>query len=237
MKRVRLTAVSFAYVALASVASFLLVSPAQASETVTGPVMPDIKQGAKLYEQGDSARGIVACIACHGPGGNSALPVNPNLSAQSHEYIYKQLVEFKVKEGATMALRRGADGAPSMMTALATPLTEADMRNVSLYLAEQSLTAPANASNLKSVERGQKIWRGGIAERGVPACAACHSADGAGIPAQYPRLGGQYAAYLEDQLKYFSAGHRGNSTMMTQIASRMTPEDIKAVSDYAAGLR
>jgi len=237
MKRVRLTAVSFACAALAAVASILLVSPAQASETTKGPIMPDVKQGAKIYQQGDSARGIVACIACHGSGGNSALPTNPNLSAQSHEYIYKQLVEFKVKDGATMALRRGADGAPSMMTALATPLTEADMRNVALYLAEQNLTAPANASNLKLVERGQQIWRGGIADRGVPACASCHSANGAGIPAQYPRLGGQYGSYLEGQLKYFRAGYRGNSAMMNQIASKMTDEDIKAVSDYAAGLR
>jgi cytochrome c553 len=90
---------------------------------------------------------------------------------------------------------------------------------------------------MKLVERGQQIWRGGVADRGVPACAACHSANGAGIPAQYPRLGGQYSSYIEDQLKYFRAGHRGNSAMMSQIAARMTDEDIKAVSDYAAGLR
>jgi cytochrome c553 len=236
MKHLHFTSISFACAAFAAVAS-LLFSPVQASEAVAGPIMPDVKLGAMLYEQGDPARGIVSCIACHGPGGNSALPTNPNLSAQSHEYIYKQLVEFKVKEGATMALRRGADGAPSIMTGLATPLTEADMRNVSLYLAEQALTAPANASNLKLVERGQEIWRGGIADRGVPACASCHSANGAGIPSQNPRLGGQYASYIEDQLKYFRAGHRGNSAMMSQIAGRMTEEDIKAVSDYAAGLR
>jgi cytochrome c553 len=237
MKHLNSTAFSFACAALVAVASILWLPSVQASETVTGPIMPDVKQGAMLYEQGDPARGIVSCIACHGPGGNSNLPVNPNLSAQSHEYIYKQLVEFKVRDGETMALRRGADGAPSMMTGLATPLTEADMRNVSLYLAEQSLTAPANASDLKLVERGQEIWRGGIADRGVPACAGCHSADGAGIPAQYPRLAGQYASYLEDQLNYFRAGHRGNSAMMSQIAGRMSDEDIKAVSDYAAGLR
>ena len=237
MKRVRLAAFSFASAAMVAVASLSFLSPAQASEATAGPIKPDVKLGATLYQQGDATRGIVACVSCHGPGGNSALPVNPNLSAQPHEYIYKQLVEFKPKEGAPMALRKGADGAPSVMTALAMPLTEADMRNVALYLAEQKLTAPATASNMKLVERGQVIWRGGIADRNVPACAACHSANGAGIPAQYPRLGGQYAGYIDDQLKLFRAGHRGNSAMMSQIASRMTDEDIKAVSDYAAGLR
>lgn len=234
--QVRLTAVSMASVAFAACA-ITFAGAVYASDATSGPVKPDVKQGAKLYEQGDASRGIVACISCHGPGGNSALPVNPNLSAQPHEYLYKQLVEFKPKGNAPMALRKGADGAPSIMTGLAMPLTEADMRNVSLYLAEQQLTAPANATNMKLVERGQQIWRGGIADRNVPACAACHSADGAGIPAQYPRLAGQYASYLEDQLKLFRAGHRGNSAMMSQIASRMTDEDIKAVSDYAAGLR
>jgi cytochrome c553 len=237
MKRVDLMSFSFVCAVATAVASILFVSNVQAAGASTGPIKPDVKQGAMLYEQGDAARGIVSCVSCHGAAGNSTLPINPNLAAQPHEYIYKQLVEFKVKEGATMALRRGADGAPSMMTALATPLTEADMRNLSLYLAEQSLTAPANASNMKLVERGQQIWRGGVADRGVPACAACHSANGAGIPAQYPRLGGQYSSYIEDQLKYFRAGHRGNSAMMSQIAARMTDEDIKAVSDYAAGLR
>lgn len=208
-----------------------------AADVPQGPVKPDVKAGALLYNQGDPARGIVACLSCHGEGGNSTLPVNPNLSAQAHEYIYKQLVEFKPKAGQTKAPRAGVDGNPSVMTALAMPLTDADMRNVALYLAEQKLTKPATASNEALVARGEKIWRGGIKERNVPACAACHSANGAGIPSQYPRLAGQYASYIEDQLKLFRAGHRANSEMMMQIADRMTDADIKAVSDYAAGLR
>jgi hypothetical protein len=124
-----------------------------------------------------------------------------------------------------------------MMTALATPLTEADMQNVAFYLSQQKLTELATATNPKSVERGQKIWRAGIAERNVPACAGCHSPNGAGIPAQFPRLAGQYPSYIEDQLKLFRAGHRANGPMMYQIADRMNDADIKAVSDYAAGLR
>jgi cytochrome c553 len=101
----------------------------------------------------------------------------------------------------------------------------------------QTLAQPATATNEKLAERGQKIWRAGIPERNVPACAGCHSANGAGIPAQYPRLSGQYPSYIEDQLKLFRSGHRGNSPMMNQIADRMSDSDLKAVSDYAAGLR
>ena len=213
------------------------VSAVHAAGVPKGPVKPDVKAGALLYQQGDPARGIVACVTCHGEAGNSTLAVNPNLAAQPHEYIYKQLVEFRPAAGADMATRRGAGGAPSVMTGLATPLTDADMRNVALYLAEQPLTKPATAGNEALVHRGEQIWRGGIAEKAVPACAACHLATGAGIPAQYPRLAGQYASYLEEQLKLFRAGHRANSEMMVQIANRMSDDDIKAVSDYAAGLR
>lgn len=202
-----------------------------------GPIKPDIKAGAKLYYEGDPARGVISCVVCHGEKGNSSISVNPNLAAQPHEYIYKQLVEFRPREGETMAARRGPEGAASSMTALAMPLTDADMRNVSLYLAEQPLATPAAASDKDLVARGEVIWRGGIAAQNVPACAACHAANGAGMPALYPRLAGQYASYLEGQLKLFRANHRANSPMMHQIAYRMSDEDIKAVADYAAGLR
>lgn len=201
------------------------------------PIKPDSKVGAKLYYEGDPSRGVISCVVCHGAKGNSDLAANPNLAAQPHEYLYKQLVEFRPRAGETMAARRGPDGAASSMTALAMPLTEADMRNVSLYLSEQPLSRPAAASSEALVARGEVIWRGGIAAQNVPACAACHTASGAGIPALYPRLAGQYASYLEGQLKLFRANHRANSPMMHQIAYRMSDEDIKAVSDYAAGLR
>ena len=213
-----------------------LLGLTQAAEVPVGPIKPNVEAGAKLYNEGDPSRGIVACVSCHGAAGNSELPVNPNLAAQPHEYIYKQLVEFQPKESG-MAPRRGMDGAPSVMTGLATPLTIDDMRNLALYLAEQELTKPATASNEDLAARGEEIWRGGIRERNVPACAACHGAKGEGIPAQYPRLSGQYASYTRDQLILFRAGHRANSEMMTQIASRMSDADIEAVADYAAGLR
>ncbi|MDO9024517.1 c-type cytochrome [Zwartia sp.] len=213
------------------------VSTSMAAGPVTGPAKPDAAKGALLYEQGDAARGVLACVSCHGAAGNSSIPANPNISAQAHEYLYKQLVEFRVKPGAKAPLRNGADGAPSVMTVMAAPLTEADMHNLAYYLSLQKLAQPATATNEKLVEQGQKIWRGGIPDRNVPACAGCHSPNGAGIPAQYPRLSGQFPSYIEDQLKLFRAGHRGNSAMMNQIANRMSDSDIKAVSDYAAGLR
>jgi cytochrome c553 len=213
------------------------MSPSIAAGAATGPAKPDAAKGATLYEQGDAARGVVACASCHGAAGNSTIPANPNLAAQSHEYIYKQLTEFRLKAGAKDVLRKGVDGAPSVMTAMAGPLTEADMQNLSLYLAQQKLTEPATATNPKLLERGQHIWRAGIPDRNVPACAGCHSPNGAGIPGQYPRLSGQFPSYIEEQLKLFRAGHRANNLMMNQIADRMSDSDIKAVSDYAAGLR
>jgi len=209
---------------------------AQSAEVPVGPIKPDVKVGEKLYNEGDPARGVVACISCHGAKGNSDLAINPNLAAQPHEYIYKQLTEFQPREDG-MAPRRGVDGAPSIMTGLSMPLTIDDMRNLALYIAEQELTKPATASNEELVARGEEIWRGGIKETNVPACASCHGAKGEGIPAQYPRLSGQFASYLEDQLILFRAGHRDNNQSMSQIAGRMSDADIKAVADYAAGLR
>ena len=213
------------------------MSPSIAAGAAAGPAKPDAAKGATLYEQGDAARGVVACASCHGAAGNSTIPANPNLAAQSHEYIYKQLTEFRLKAGAKDVLRKDVEGAPSVMTAMAGPLTEADMQNLSVYLTQQKLTEPATATNPKLLERGQHIWRAGIPDRNVPACAGCHSPNGAGIPGQYPRLSGQFPSYIEEQLKLFRAGHRANNQMMNQIADRMSDSDIKAVSDYAAGLR
>lgn len=203
----------------------------------TGPAKPDAAKGGQLFEQGDIERGIVACASCHGAGGNSAIPLNPNLAAQPHEYLAKQLTEFRVKDGEQLPVRTGFDGGPTAMTPIAQPLTPQDIQNLALYLATQPLKEPATASKESTFELGQKIWRGGSPERGVLACAACHSANGAGIPGQYPRLAGQFPSYIEDQLKLFRSGDRKNSAPMHTIGDRMSDRDIKAVSDYAAGLR
>jgi cytochrome c553 len=198
---------------------------------------PDAKAGEQLFVNGDAARGVLACITCHGDGGNSTIPMNPNLAGQPHEYIAKQLHDFR-PAGDKPAVRKGANGAPSVMAAIAGPLTPQDIQNVALYLSHQKLdwAKAGTATHEATMERGQHIWRAGIADRQVPACAACHSANGAGLPAEFPRLAGQHPEYLLDQLKLFRSGDRANE-IMHDIADRMNDQDLAAVADFAAGLR
>lgn len=183
----------------------------------------DLKKGEEIASQ--------LCAACHGADGNSAIPANPKLAAQHADYLYKQLQNFKPKPGAKEAERANA-----IMGAFAAQLSDADMRNVSAFYASQKLV-PATAKDKALVELGRNIYRGGIASKGVPSCAGCHSPNGAGIPAQYPRLQGQYAEYTEAQLIAWRKGERNNSAQMSTIASRMSDLEIRAVSDYIAGLR
>ncbi len=204
-----------------------------------GVSKPDAAKGEQLYANGDAARGIIACASCHGAAGNSTIPANPNLAGQAHEYLAKQLVDFAPKEEGGQAARRGANGAPSLMTPFASLLKPEDVRNVAYYLSLQSLDfeKAGTATNEDTMERGQHIWRGGIPSRNVPACAACHSPTAAGIPGQYPRLSGQFPSYIAEQMRLFRSGDRANNPVMADIADRMSDADIEAVSDYAAGLR
>ena len=196
---------------------------------VQATTKPDAAKGGQLYEQGDAARGIISCASCHGAAGNSVMPANPSLSAMPHEYLAKQLRDFKVKKDADKPARTGPDGIPSIMTANVANLTEADIQNLALYLATQPVKDPATAGYESLKERGQTIWRGGVPERGVPACASCHGARGEGIPGQYPRLSGQFPSYIEAQLKLFRSGDRNNSAPMHDMADRMSDADIRAV--------
>lgn len=219
--------------------SLLLGSSVASVAFAQGVAKPDFEKGEQLYTQGDMSRGVLACASCHGDAGNSTISMNPNLAGQAHEYTIKQLIDFVPAEGQDRAPRTGADGAPSLMTPFATALTEEDRNNVAYYLAQQAIdfdVAPA-ATNQETMEHGQMIWRGGLPDRRVPACAACHAPNGAGIPGEYPRLAGQFPDYIADQLKLFRSGDRANSPMMTDIADRMSDRDIAAVADYAAGLR
>ena len=122
------------------------------------------------------------------------------------------------------------------MVPMASVLTDDEMRNIGAYLAKQPIK-PATAKNKDTIEEGQKIYRGGIAAKGVPACAACHGPTGPGIPAQYPRIGGQWSEYTEAQLVAFRQGTRKNNSVMTTIAAKMSDAEIKAVADYVAGVR
>lgn len=183
----------------------------------------DLANGEKIAGQ--------QCVACHGSDGNSAASIYPKLAGQHADYLYKQLKNFKVQEGAEKAERENA-----VMAGFAQMLSAQDMRDVSAFYASKELK-PGFATNKDTLELGQKIYRGGIAEKNVPACAGCHSPTGAGIPAQYPRLGGQHTDYTVSQLKAFRDGVRNNNQQMTMISSRLSDKEIQAVSDYIAGLR
>lgn len=172
------------------------------------------------------------CVGCHGVDGNSPAAPNPNLAGQHAAYIAKQLSNFK-PVGDKPALRDNA-----IMAGMAAGLSDEDIRNLAAYFSQQKLT-PAVAKDEKLIAEGQKLWRMGDFEKGVPACAGCHGPAGAGLPAQYPALAGQYAEYTEDQLKKFRAGERGNDPekMMRMIAAKLSDQQMKAVAEYAAGLR
>ncbi|MBB5203254.1 cytochrome c553 [Inhella inkyongensis] len=163
------------------------------------------------------------CAACHSADGSRGSPANPIIAGQHPEYLAKQLADFK--EGK----RKSA-----VMQGFAGALSADDMRNVAAFYGSKT-AKPGAAKNKDTVALGQAIYRGGIAARGVPACAACHSPNGAGLPVQFPRVGGQHADYTEAQLNAFRSGARVNA-QMSAIAAKMNDKEIKAVSDYIAGL-
>jgi cytochrome c553 len=165
------------------------------------------------------------CAACHTADGSRGSPANPILAGQHPEYLVKQLQEFKSGK------RNNA-----IMKGFATLLSDDDMKNVAAFYASKS-AKPGFAKNKDAVTLGEKIYRGGIADKAVPACAGCHSPNGAGIPAQYPRMGGQHGDYTEAQLVAFRSGARANNAQMTAIAAKLSDAEIKAVADYIAGLR
>lgn len=180
------------------------------------------------------ARQIVTqvCAACHAVDGNSAINMNPNLAGQHPEYTYKQLMNFKSQGGKPAERNNG------VMAGMVANLSEDDMKNLAAYFAAQK-ARPGVARDAKLVKQGEAIYRGGVAGKGVPACASCHSPNGAGMPAQFPRLAGQHAEYTSTQLKAFRAGQRGNDAaqMMRGVAGKMSDQEIAAVSEYIAGLR
>jgi cytochrome c553 len=196
-----------------------------ADEKKPEAVKVDAAKGEALYASGDAGRNITACVACHGAAGNSTIAQNPKLAAQPAAYLHKQLADFK------------SPNRPNpVMTAMAQPLNDADMQNIAAYLFAQT-AAPGAAKDKDTVLLGKTIYRGGIAAKHVPACASCHGATGNGIPAQYPRLAGQHQDYTLAQLTNFRNGTRKNSVQMTDIAQRLSDEEMKAVADYVAGLK
>lgn len=199
--------------------------PAAATPSVTAPTAVGAPAKFKADAGLGGTRYAAVCAACHGADGNSGTPANPKLAAQHPAYTVKQLVEFK----------SGKRPNP-IMQGFAAQLTPQDMENIAAYLGTQK-AKPGFAKDKELVMLGERIYRGGIQERQLPACAGCHSPNGAGIPAQYPRLSGQHADYTASQLVAFRDGIRQNSPQMSQIAQKMNDREIRAVSDYIAGLR
>ena len=178
----------------------------------------------------DPAKGqqIVAqvCSACHGPDGNSVSPANPNLAGQGAPYIATQLSYFKA------GMRKNA-----IMSGFAAALSPEDMNNLGAYFEAQK-PKPQSAKDKTLAELGQKLYRGGNAATGVPACTACHGPTGAGIPAQFPRLTGQYAEYTYAQLKAYGSGERaaGNAAIMGGVAAHLSDHEMRALAEYISGL-
>ncbi|MFZ7318267.1 c-type cytochrome [Comamonas jiangduensis] len=181
------------------------------------PAKPDLAKGQASFE--------AVCAACHGADGNSTIVLNPKLAQQHPEYLLKQLHDFKDDKRAD-----------PIMKGFATMLSDEEMRNITAWLATQ----PAKngfATDKNLVQLGERIYRGGVPDRKIAACVSCHSPNGAGIPAQYPRLSGQHADYTVKQLNAFRDGSRANNLQMKDVAAKLNDREIKAVADYIAGLR
>jgi cbb3-type cytochrome c oxidase subunit III len=185
---------------------------------------PDLNRGQQIATQ--------VCAACHGADGNSASGAFPKLAGQHAAYLVKQLKDFRPQPGAKAALRKN-----DVMAGFAGQLSDQDMVNVAAYFAAQA-PKPGFAHDKNTIALGQQIYRGGIAGKGVPACASCHGPTGQGIPIQYPRLSWQWQDYTAAQLNAFQQGPgaRNNNEVMHTIASRLSDNEIKAVADYIAGL-
>ena len=179
---------------------------------------------------GDPAAGeakAALCVACHGPAGNSANPEWPKLAGQHAKYTAKQIREFMA----------GVTRSNELMAPMIAGLSDQDIEDISAYYATQSSTGGFASEELHAL--GERIYRGGNMESGVPACIACHGPRGNGNgPAGFPRLAGQHAAYTAKQLEDWRTGSRANDPngMMADTVRYLTPGEIQAVSEYIAGL-
>ena len=204
------------YNVLLALAGLTMAAGALANPT-PAPVPADPAKGKLIAEQ--------ICAACHGVDGNSVAAANPVLAGQHPDYIVKQLTEFKSGK------RNNA-----IMLGMASTLSDQDMKNVAAWFGTQKPKA-REAQDPKTMEAGRAIYRTGIASAKVPACMACHGPAGNGMPSQYPRVGSQLGSYIEAQMLAFKKGERANNPIMTDIAKRMSDNDIKTVSNYISGLR
>ena len=189
------------------------------------PAKPDLAKAQQVVNQ--------VCAACHGADGTSPTSANPSLAGLPADYITVQLAHFKAGTRVN-----------AVMQPMAAPLSAEDMASLGAYYASQK-PKPQGARDAALAREGQKLWRTGDAANGIPACSACHGPTGAGIPKNFPRIGGQWADYTVAQLKAFRAGERGNDAsgkdangrIMAGVARGMTDAQMRAVAEYAQGLR
>ena len=208
-------------------AAFATLAPTAlaAEEAKPAAGAPDLARAQQIVSQ--------VCAACHGADGNSPASANPSLAGQPAQYITLQLAHFKA----------GIRPSP-IMQPMAAPLSDADMVSLGAFFAQQK-PKPQTAKNPDSVKLAQQLFRGGDMKNDVPACSACHVANGVGLPKNFPRLAGQHADYTYAQLAAFKSGQRGNDKegkdvngrVMAAIATRLSDEQMKALADYVAGLR
>lgn len=186
---------------------------------------------ANPFVEGDAQVGegkAAICAACHGPGGQSNNPLWPNLAGQGAKYIVSQLEAFKAGERKD-----------PVMSAQAMVLSEEDIAHLAVYFAGQE--AKLSVASEAAVALAEPLYRGGDAERGIAACAACHGPTGAGNPgAAYPHIAGQQVEYTAKSLRDFRSGERGagvQGQIMQSVAKQLTDEEITALASYVSGLQ
>jgi len=193
-----------------------------------------LAHGATAPDRGDPAKGkkIAAevCAPCHNADGNSVISTNPRLAGQGADYLVKQLTDLAKPPGD----KTGRENA--VMSGFAGTLSPEDRLNLAAWFSSQAPAAEP-PGEVKDLDLGQRLYKAGLPEKAVPACAGCHGPTGAGLPARYPRIGGQHSDYIEAQLRGFREGSRRNNEAMYQIAFRLSDPEIKALADYVAALR
>lgn len=206
-----------ALLTLTLAATLFSANAAAATAAATPAAKPDLAKGQATATQ--------ICAACHTNDGSRGSPANPIIAGQHADYLAKQLHDFKTGK------RKSA-----IMAGFAGGLSDGQIRDVTAFYVSKS-AKPGFAKDADLAKLGEKIYRGGLADRAVPACAGCHAPNGVGLPVQYPRVAGQHADYTEAQLVAFRGGARGNNAAMAQIAARLSDREIKALAEFIAGLR
>ncbi|MCW3147552.1 cytochrome c4 [Stutzerimonas stutzeri] len=191
------------------------------------------------HAAGDAEAGqgkAAVCGACHGVDGNSPAPNFPKLAGQGERYLLKQMQD--IKAGSTPGAAEGVGRKVLEMTGMLDPLSDQDLADLAAYFASQKPTV--GMADPALVKQGEKLFRGGKVDVGMPACTGCHAPNGVGNDlAGFPQLGGQHAAYTAKQLTDFREGNRtndGDTMIMRGIAAKLSNKDIQALSSYIQGL-